>query len=81
MKLSEFTRRARASRLEKKAKHEAAFERAIRDLNLPTIPARPSRLMAPITYIRSQTDRPQHHHPVLTLFPQNQDHQVSRASS
>lgn len=34
MKLGEFTRRARASRLEKKARFEAAFERARRDLQL-----------------------------------------------
>ena len=34
MKVGEFARRARASRLSKKAKFEAAFERARRDLRL-----------------------------------------------
>jgi len=34
MKPGEFTRRARATRLDKKAKHKAAFERARRDLKL-----------------------------------------------
>ncbi len=62
MKLAEFTRRARASRLEKKAKYEAAFERARRDLRLPEAPA--SRSAVPHTFIRSNADRP-----ILTLFP------------
>lgn len=62
MKLSEFTRRARASRLDKKAKYEAALERARRDLRLPE--ASPSRPAAPHTFIRSNADRP-----ILTLFP------------
>lgn len=35
MKVGEFARRARVSRLGKKATAEAAFERARRDLNLP----------------------------------------------
>lgn len=61
MKLSEFARRARTSRIEKKAKQTAAFERAIRDLKLPEISSAPSR---PPTYIRSETPRP-----ILTLFP------------
>ena len=34
MNLREFTRRARASRLDRKAKFEKAFERARRDLQL-----------------------------------------------
>lgn len=34
MKLGEFMRRARASRLDKKAKYEAEFERGRRDLKL-----------------------------------------------
>jgi hypothetical protein len=34
MKVGEFARRGRASRLSKKAKFEAAFERARRDLRL-----------------------------------------------
>lgn len=42
MKIGEFARRARASRLVKKAILEAAFERARRDLNLlddkPSLP-------------------------------------------
>jgi hypothetical protein len=61
MKLAEFTRRARASRLDKKAKYEAAFERARRDLKLleESSPA-PA---APHTFIRSAPNRP-----VLTLF-------------
>jgi hypothetical protein len=64
MQLGEFTRRARGSRLDKKAKYEAAFERARRDLKLPSgaaVPVRPSR---PLTFIRSNADRP-----ILTLFP------------
>ncbi|MET0638701.1 MAG: hypothetical protein ABWZ19_01655 [Hyphomicrobium sp.] len=56
MKLSEFTRRARASRLEKKAKLEAAFERARRDLNLPEANAGPI-IVPPRTYIRSELSR------------------------
>jgi len=47
MKLGEFTRRARASRLDRKAKFEAAFERARRDLQLddgtPLWPHSPTR--------------------------------------
>ncbi len=60
MKLSEFTRRARASRLEKKAKFDAAFERALRDLNISGAAVTAER---PHTYIRSESERP-----VLTLF-------------
>ncbi len=61
MKLSEFARRARASRLEKKAQYDAAFERAMRDLKLAEIPATQSR---PSAHTRSESGRP-----VLTLFP------------
>jgi hypothetical protein len=64
MKLSEFTRRARASRLEKKAKFDAAFERAKRDLQLPEAGMTPSRRTLPHTFIRSESARP-----ILTLFP------------
>jgi hypothetical protein len=64
MKLGEFTRRARTSRLEKKAKHDAAFERARRDLNLPETTASQSRPAAIHSFVRSAADRP-----VLTLFP------------
>jgi hypothetical protein len=64
MKLSEFTRRARASRLDKKAKYEAAFERARRDLKLPHAAAASPRPAAPHTFIGSNADRP-----ILTLFP------------
>ena len=46
MKLGEFTRRARASRLDKKAKYEAAFERARRDLKLPDAAAVSARPVA-----------------------------------
>ncbi len=66
MKLSEFTRRARASRLEKKAKFEAAFERAKRDLNLPDVAVMPSREPQSHTFIRSESPRP-----ILTLFPRD----------
>ncbi len=62
MKLTEFTWRARASRRDKKAKYEAAFERARRDLRLPDAPS--PRPPAPHTFIRSNPDRP-----ILTLFP------------
>jgi hypothetical protein len=62
MKLSEFTRRARASRLDKKAKYEAAFERARRDLKLPHAAAASPRRAH--TFIGSNADRP-----ILTLFP------------
>jgi hypothetical protein len=61
MKIGEFTRRARAARLDKKAKHNAALERAIRDLKLSEIPIAQSR---PPTFLRSEARRP-----VLTLFP------------
>lgn len=54
MKLSEFKRRARASRLERKAKLEAALQRAIRDLNLPDVPSPPPGPCPSITYIRSE---------------------------
>lgn len=64
MKLGEFTRRARASRLERKAKHEAAFQRAIRDLDLPGTPSAPPHSLAPVSYLRGEAGRP-----VLTLFP------------
>ena len=47
MKVGEFARHARASRLSKKAKFEAAFERARRDLRL--IDAAPSLASQPIT--------------------------------
>jgi hypothetical protein len=67
MKLSEFTRRARASRLDKKAKHEAAFERARRDLKLSESPASTARPAAPHSFIRSSVDRP-----ILKLFPSEQ---------
>jgi hypothetical protein len=67
MKLSEFTRRARASRLEKKAKFEAAFERAKRDLKLPEANMTTSRRSVMHSYVRSDTPRP-----VLTLFPRNE---------
>lgn len=64
MKLSEFTRRARASRLEKKLKFEAAFARAKRDLKLPDEGAAPVRRPSPQSFIRSESSRP-----ILTLFP------------
>lgn len=67
MKLSEFTRRARASRLEKKAKFEAAFERARRDLKLPDAGTTPPRRPVAHSYIRSESPRP-----ILTLFPRNE---------
>jgi hypothetical protein len=55
MKVGEFARRARASRLSKKAKLEVAFERARRDLRLldepvlaaPPTPGFASRSQAP----------------------------------
>ncbi len=46
MKVGEFARRARASRLSKKAKFEAAFERARRDLRL--LDAAPALSPSPI---------------------------------
>lgn len=64
MKLSEFTRRARASRLESKAKNEAAFQRAIRDLKLIAPANAAPRAPATVNYIRSESGRP-----VITLFP------------
>lgn len=67
MKLSEFTRRARASRMERKAKYEAAFQRAIRDLNLSDISTGPANTVTPVSYIRSEFRRP-----VLTLFRQRE---------
>jgi hypothetical protein len=66
MKLSEFTRRARASRLERKARHDAAFQRAIRDLDLTTASPVATSPHTPLTYIRSES-----HRRVLTLFPRN----------
>jgi hypothetical protein len=65
MKLSEFTRRARASRLEKKAKFDAAFTRALRDLKL----AEPgTRVDETISRAGTQGDS---RRPVLTLFPRH----------
>jgi hypothetical protein len=55
MKLSEFTRRARASRLEKKAQYEAAFQRAVRDLKLPDVVAGPAQTPQPHSFIRSES--------------------------
>lgn len=74
MKLGEFTRRARASRMQRKAKYEAAFQRAIRDLALPDVAAE-SRTASTIHYLRSETRRP-----VLSLFPRREadDAQGSR---
>ena len=60
MKVGEFARRARASRLSKKAKFEAAFERARRDLRLLDA----AHALAPTPTIgfaqRRKTDRPVH---------------------
>jgi hypothetical protein len=56
MKLGEFTRRARASRLDKKARYEAAFERARRDLKLSEGTALWSRPPTHHTFIRSSSD-------------------------
>ena len=56
MKLGEFTRRARASRLDKKAKYEEAFERARRDLKLSEGTALWSRPATHHTFIRSSSD-------------------------
>lgn len=67
MKLSEFTRRARASRMERKAKYEAAFQRAVRDLNLSDILTAPANTVTPVSYIRSESRLP-----VLTLFRQGE---------
>jgi hypothetical protein len=55
MKLSEFSRRARASRLEKKAKSDAALERALRDLDLS--PGATSIQNLPHTFVRSELPR------------------------
>ena len=55
MKVGEFARRARASRLSKKAKFEAAFERARRDLRL--LDAAPALSPSPIAQ-RRKADRP-----------------------
>ncbi len=73
MKLGEFARRARASRLERKAKHEAAFQRAIRDLDLPATPPAPPHSPAPVSYLRGESARP-----ALTFFPQR-DSGLTRA--
>jgi hypothetical protein len=58
MELGEFARRARASRLSKKAKFEAAFERARRDLRL--LDAAPALSPTPTIGFaqRRKTDRP-----------------------
>ena len=66
MKLSEFTRRARASRLEKKAKFDAAFTRALRDLKLAEPGATQVKENIAHSYMRSDLRRP-----VLTLFPRH----------
>ena len=58
MKVGEFARRARASRLSKKAKFEAAFERARRDLRL--LDAAPALSLSPIMGFaeRRKAERP-----------------------
>ncbi|WP_423416014.1 hypothetical protein RLW55_07315 [Hyphomicrobium sp. B1] len=73
MKLGEFTRRARASRMQKKAKYEAAFQRAIRDLDLSDVSAT-QRPAPTVHYLRSETRRP-----VLSLFPKNDAQDDSRS--
>ncbi len=56
MKLGEFTRRARASRLDRKAKFEAAFERARRDLQMSEGTSLWSRPTTHHTFIRGSSD-------------------------
>jgi hypothetical protein len=57
MKVGEFARRARASRLSKKAIFDAAFERARRDLRL--LDDAPFAPTTTVHFIESpQTDRP-----------------------
>jgi hypothetical protein len=56
MNLGEFTRRARASRLDKKAKDEAAFERARRDLKLSEGIELWSRPSTHLSFIRGSSD-------------------------
>jgi len=56
MKLGEFTRRARATRLDEKAKHETAFERARRDLKLSEGTSLWLRPPTHLTFIRSSSD-------------------------
>jgi hypothetical protein len=73
MKLSEFSRRARASRMEKKAKFDAAFQRALRDLDLPRA-ASASAPPRPHTFIRSESPRP-----ILTLFGNPETSELSQA--
>ena len=67
MELGEFARRARASRLSKKAKFEAAFERARRDLRLldAASPLSPSPIIG--FAHRRKAERP-----ILTLATQDQ---------
>ncbi len=66
MKLSEFARQARMSRLHKRAKFEAGQERAMRDLQLEDNGALRAR-RAPHSFIRNEPNRP-----ILTLFPRQQ---------
>lgn len=66
MKLCEFARRARMSRLQKKAKFEAELERAMRDLQLEDHGALRSRRTLH-SFIRNEPNRP-----ILTLFPREQ---------
>lgn len=73
MKLGEFTRRARASRLQRKAKYEAAFQRAIRDLDLSDVSTTP-RSAPTVHYLRSEARRP-----VLSLFPKSEAEDVPRS--
>lgn len=67
MKVGEFARRARASRLSKKAKFEAAFERARRDLHLLDEPPL-ERTQPRLGFAkRRQSDRP-----IISLAKQDQ---------
>jgi hypothetical protein len=73
MKLGEFTRRARASRMQRKAKYEAAFQRAIRDLDLSDVSATPRPAPA-VHYLRSEARRP-----ILSLFHKSEADDLQRS--
>jgi hypothetical protein len=66
MNLSEFARRARMSRLQKKARFEAELERSMRDLQLSDTAVSRAR-RTPHSFIRNEPNRP-----ILTLFPRQQ---------